>query len=285
MSDLNKTQMLDPNRTQMISAPTLDVTATIKPVQCPVCKTFNPGGMMFCSDCGLIFERALDGDAFGAPSIQLPVLVSSEGVEFVVRVGETVFGRQGDALINDDRVSRQHCSISLQNGVIEVKDLGSTNGTKVDGARLVPNEPRQIVEGAKLSLGGFELTLAMPGAANATLMASTGKTVALTVAPQANNCSAKLTGDTGTFDLKFGSNSFGRKSGNDVVIADPFVSGSHGIIEVEDSGIYLTDTGSTNGTVVNDAKLNANIRTLIGPDDVIKLGQLEFKIERITPES
>lgn len=285
MSDLNKTQMLDPNRTQMISAPTLDVTATIKPVQCPVCKTFNPGGMMFCSDCGLIFERALDGDAFGAPSIQLPVLVSSEGVEFVVRVGETVFGRQGDALINDDRVSRQHCSISLQNGVIEVKDLGSTNGTKVDGERLVPNEPRQIAEGAKLSLGGFELTLAMPGAANATLMASTGKTAALTVAPQANSCSAKLTGDTGTFDLKFGSNSFGRKSGNDVVIADPFVSGSHGIIEVEDSGIYLTDTGSTNGTVVNDAKLNANIRTLIGPDDVIKLGQLEFKIERITPES
>ena len=70
MNDPNKTQMgtapvLDPNRTQMGSVvdpnrtimgggPSLNATQTIKPVQCPVCKTFNPVGVAWCVDCGLI---------------------------------------------------------------------------------------------------------------------------------------------------------------------------------------------------------------------------------------
>ena len=77
LGDPNKTQMgfgpnADPNRTLMVTGPQLNVTQTIKPVQCPVCKMYNPAGVIYCVDCGLIFERALDGDAFGAPAIQVP---------------------------------------------------------------------------------------------------------------------------------------------------------------------------------------------------------------------
>ena len=73
-------------------------------------------------------------------------------------------------------------------------------------------------------------------------------------------------------------NSFGRKAENDVQIADPYVSGRHGTIEVADDGIYITDTGSSNGTLLNDAKLVPNIRTQMQPDDVIRLGSKEFRV-------
>jgi pSer/pThr/pTyr-binding forkhead associated (FHA) protein len=41
----------------------------------------------------------------------------------------------------------------------------------------------------------------------------------------------------------------------------------------------LTDTGSTNGTMLNDAKLVPNMRTTLAPDDVIRLGSMEFRIK------
>src|SRR5215207_5215330 len=97
-SDPNRTQlgappMLDPNKTMMGTAPTLNATITIKPTQCPICKTFNPAGVMFCIDCGLIFDRALPGDAFGAPAVQLPVLVDGSGREHPIRPGSSMVGR------------------------------------------------------------------------------------------------------------------------------------------------------------------------------------------------
>ena len=88
---------VDPNRTVMGTAPSLNATQTIKPVQCPICKTFNPAGMMFCIECGLIFDRALPDDAFGAPVVRLPVLVeASSGREHPVRRGVNIVGREGD---------------------------------------------------------------------------------------------------------------------------------------------------------------------------------------------
>src|SRR5947209_11226435 len=107
-ADPNRTQLsaaptLDPNKTMMGNAPTLNATITIKPTQCPVCKTFNPAGVMFCVECGLIFDRALPADAFGAPAIQLPVLVETTGREHAIRPGENAIGREGDILLPDPR--------------------------------------------------------------------------------------------------------------------------------------------------------------------------------------
>src|SRR5437868_6193470 len=97
-SDPNRTMMgaapsLDPNKTMMGAAPTLNATQIIKPVQCPICKAFNPAGVMFCVECGLIFDRALPDDAFGAPAIQLPQLVEQSGREHPIRPGLTAIGR------------------------------------------------------------------------------------------------------------------------------------------------------------------------------------------------
>ncbi|MCB8932418.1 MAG: FHA domain-containing protein [Fimbriimonadaceae bacterium] len=284
-SDPNRTQLgappsADPNRTMMGTAPTLNATQTIKPIQCPVCKTFNPAGVMFCVECGLIFDKALPDDAFGAPAVQLPVLVDSSGREHPLRPGTNVLGREGDVLVADARASRRHAQVSSEEGVLTIEDLGSTNGTLVNGEKLEPGSSRKLENGDKLSLGGVELVLSQPGQATATAAIPSNKTAAIPSAPTVATSVAKLVGDGVEYPLHEGVNTFGRKSENDVAITDPYVSGRHGTIEIAEDGLFVTDTGSTNGTMLNDAKLTANMRTAITEDDVIRLGSLEFKVRR-----
>ena len=47
----------------------------------------------------------------------------------------TLVGRQErcDVRINSSRVSRCHCCLVLENGTLAVRDLSSTNGTRVNG--------------------------------------------------------------------------------------------------------------------------------------------------------
>jgi pSer/pThr/pTyr-binding forkhead associated (FHA) protein len=296
LSDANKTQMLtsdpnrtmlgDPNKTIMGTAPTLNATITIKPTQCPICKTFNPAGVMFCVDCGLIFDRALPGDAFGAPVIQLPMLVESSGREHHIRPGENTVGREGDIMLSDGRASRRHASIFNENDVLSLQDLGSTNGTKLNGTKLVGDEKKTLNAGDTLSFGGIELKLSLPGekGGNTTQVFASNKTAAIAAAPQKEVAPALLVGEGKELPLKVGQNVFGRKAENDIQIADPYVSGKHGIIEIAEDGIYITDIGSTNGTMLNDAKLGPNMRTSMTPDDVIRLGSMEFMVKLNAPK-
>lgn len=285
-SDPNRTMLgsaptLNPNKTMMGTAPSLQATQTIKPTQCPICKTFNPAAVMFCVECGLIFERALPADAFGAPAIQLPILVDSTGKEHPVRPGQNTIGREGDILLSDARASRRHAQVTSGPDGIYLEDLGSTNGTKLNGQALAAGERRNLSGGDKLSIGGIELTFALPGSGggNTTQVFTSNKTASMTAAPVKEVPPAKFVGEGKEFALRKGGNSLGRKSDNDVCIPEPFVSGKHGLIEVTDQGVYFTDLGSTNGTLLNDAKLAPNIRTSVSPEDVIKLGSLEFVIK------
>jgi pSer/pThr/pTyr-binding forkhead associated (FHA) protein len=297
MRDANKTRMLtadpnrtllgtdprlDPNKTMMGAAPSLNATQTIKPVQCPVCKTFNPAGVIFCVDCGLIFDRALPDDAFGAPAVQLPIMVESSGKEQPLRPGTSSVGREGDLVISDGRVSRVHAQFHNVAGQISLEDLGSTNGTKVDGQPLTKGQRKDLTGSEKISFGGVEVRLSLPGApkGDATQVFASNKTAAISAPPKKEVAPASLVGNGKTIPLKAGLNTFGRRAENDVVISDPYVSGRHGVIEIEESGVYLTDTGSSNGTVLNEARLSPNMRTTLDPTDVIRLGSLEFTVVR-----
>ncbi len=291
-NDPNRTQLgtapsLDPNKTVMGTAPSLNATATIKPTQCPVCKTFNPPGVMFCIECGLIFDKALPADAFGAPAVQLPVLVDSSGREHPLRPGTSSIGREGDIQIVESRISRRHAQVTNANDQIVVEDLGSTNGTKVNGQPVNAGEKRVVKGGDTISLGGVELKLSMPGVGsggNTTQAFASNKTAAMAAAPAVEAPPAQLVGEGKELPLRNGVNSFGRKADNDVCVPDPYISGRHGQIEVTDQGIFFTDLGSTNGTMLNDAKLAPNMRTLVTPQDVIRLGSMEFQI-RVNPKS
>ncbi len=281
VTDLNRTQALsaDPNRTMMGTAPTIDATVTIKPVQCPVCKTFNPAGMMFCVDCGLIFDRSLPDDAFGAPAIQLPMLVDSSGREHPIRLGVNLVGREGDVAIPDPRISRRHAQITSGDGQFTIEDLGSTNGTTLNGTPV--KDKVGFSPGDTIAFGGAEVRLQLPGnvGAGVTQAIPSNRTTALAAPPKLEAAPAKLIVGDQIFPLQKGHNTFGRKPENAIQLSDPYVSGRHGIIEIADDGAFVTDIGSTNGTVIDDAKIPANIRTRVTPDDVIRLGSLELRIE------
>jgi len=282
--DPNRTQMgspvSDPNRTIMAGAPSLDATVTIKPVQCPVCKTFNPAGMMFCQDCGLIFDRALPGDAFGAPAVQVPVLIDGNGREYPIRPGSNSIGREGDIALPDPKVSRRHAEIAYEGDQITLTDVGSTNGTKVNDEPI--SGPTVLAEGDRVSFGGVELRLQMPGGApsGATVTLPSNKTAAMAAPPVIEAPAAFWVGEGLRVPLGLGEHTFGRKADNAIVIADPYVSGRHGVVSVSEDGVTLTDTGSTNGTLVNGDKLAPNAAVVITAETVIRLGNLEFQIER-----
>ncbi len=297
MSDANRTQMIgsDPNRTMMAPAPnfdpnktmmgsvaTINATVTIKPVQCPVCKTFNPVGVMFCVDCGLIFDRALPGDAFGAPAVQLPMLVEQSGREHPLRPGTTVVGREGDISLMDSRISRRHAQIHNNDGALSLEDLGSSNGTSVNGRSITVGEKVALAGGDRISFAGLEVAIQLPGVGggNTTQAFGGNKTAAISAAPQKQTSPAILTWDGKEFPLKLGLNTFGRKTDNDVAIVDPYISGKHGTIEILEDGIYVTDIGSTNGTSLNESRLSPNMRTLMSESDVIQIGAISLHIKR-----
>lgn len=71
-----------------------------------------------------------------------------------------VIGRSSenaDLVVNDARVSRAHCRLRLTDGGLTVEDLGSTNGTFLNDARLQPQQPHAVGSGDRVKLGSVEL--------------------------------------------------------------------------------------------------------------------------------
>ena len=83
------------------------------------------------------------------------------GKAYALDKGEINIGRDvnNEVVINDAEVSRNHARIIIQGNSCVIEDLGSTNGTFVDGQRLTG--PHILTLGQKISLGenvslGFE---------------------------------------------------------------------------------------------------------------------------------
>jgi two-component system cell cycle response regulator len=66
---------------------------------------------------------------------------------------ELVVGRRDDAdlSIRDDGISRRHAAIRVEGERAVIRDLGSANGTWVDGARV---EEATLVDGSRVAIGG-----------------------------------------------------------------------------------------------------------------------------------
>jgi pSer/pThr/pTyr-binding forkhead associated (FHA) protein len=70
----------------------------------------------------------------------------------------------------------------------------------------------------------------------------------------------------------------GRAPDNDVVVGDPATSGHHGRIEVRNGFFWISDLGSTNGTLVNGEPV---IEKQLADGDKIAIGQsmIRFTLE------
>ncbi len=75
------------------------------------------------------------------------------------------------------------------------------------------------------------------------------------------------------FPIDKDSISIGRKHGNDIQLNDLTVSGRHALIVTMGEHTYVDDLGSTNGTLLNGARV---AKTLIKHGDVIQIGNYQF---------
>ncbi|HLJ57294.1 MAG TPA: FHA domain-containing protein [Chthonomonadaceae bacterium] len=288
---------------------------------CPVCKSTTPLMDPFCGDCGFLLASA-PAEPIVAPVEEAPAgaLVDSQsGRRFRLRAGVNTLGRQGtDILVNEGTVSRNHATITVENGAATIEDLGSSNGTKVGDQRLSPNQPTTATSGTPLRFGNWNVvldlagaagtqepapaTIAMPAAeADRTLVSSafseeqTFAAAELVEPPAAEPPMAavepvsggavvgllrRIEGAGDDITITEGVITIGRRPENTVVLTgDPYVSGRHAQIVTDSTGVYLEDVGSTNGTVLNGAKVAPNERLPLAEGDELHIGNSKYRIE------
>jgi len=88
--------------------------------------------------------------------------------EIILPVGEHVLGRSGDAsiLVDEAGVSRHHARITIGTHSATLLDLGSKNGTVVNGT--VIEGPVKLTDGAVIMLGATALTFRIVEAISST---------------------------------------------------------------------------------------------------------------------
>ncbi len=104
-----------------------------------------------------VATRALQGRESGV-GLQL-VVMSGSAKGTARRVGERLrIGKapDNDLILSDDTVSRHHCELTRAADGLRVRDLGSTNGTKVQGARI---SEAVVQPGAVLKVGEIEIAV------------------------------------------------------------------------------------------------------------------------------
>ena len=154
----------------------------------PICAHDNLEGVFFCEECGQPFvktpgvqptthftpeqvaaassTRIAWGTARFGPSseIMLHFKDNPESIK-VEPIDELLLGRSdpdsGTAInvdltpfgAGDCGVSRRHAAIRRGEDTLTLVDLGSTNGTQLNGQRLLPNQPRVLRDGDEIRLG------------------------------------------------------------------------------------------------------------------------------------
>ena len=215
--------------------------------------------------------------------------------------GPLIIGRKrGDFLIEDPQVSGTHAQIVPRDDGWVLQDLGSTNGSLVDG-RLVREEV--LRPGTEISIGATRMVLfvglsesardEIPGAGGHAEVAwlmdeelveipegpKTTDVIDLNLRlPPGLNALVEATSgvDLGrTWRFTRGSATIGRKTG-EVPLSDLEVSRRHAVVEIFGRDmIFVRDLGSTNGTYHNGRRVGmARLRS----GDTVGIGKTVLKL-------
>jgi hypothetical protein len=151
-------------------------------LKCPACGRVSRTGTLVCPNCGEIFEvgsetLVLDGNGNLVNRKSWPkgealvagqklVVFEIDGVRLALPVAEVLsVGRTSPN--SEDRpdidlcafdaqrkgVSRHHVTITRKELLLYVSDAGSSNGTWLNGHRLIPHAKRVLRNGDELQLG------------------------------------------------------------------------------------------------------------------------------------
>lgn len=165
-------------------------------IKCPFCEAEQVANTIFCSECGVYLledERrgteALELDSIkwgdeplshpeatklGTGILAVRLKICDSGREFEASLSKAIHLGRLDATsevfpevdLTDDNglekgVSRRHARIFKRDGNIVVEDLGSINGTFVNGKRLAPYLPELLNDGDQLLLGNLAIDIMM----------------------------------------------------------------------------------------------------------------------------
>jgi pSer/pThr/pTyr-binding forkhead associated (FHA) protein len=159
-----------------------------------------------------------------------------------------------DVVVPHDFVSTRHCRLSQTATGFLLEDLGSTNGTFLNGERL--SAPRPVTPRDTITLGQ---KVAMPW-----------PPAALAAAPSAP-APPPPNGRVITI---------GRTPDNDVVLDYPMVSTRHARIVVDGPSMTIEDLGSTNGTFLGSLDRRIT-RSPLHPSDTVYFGTQPFPASRL----
>ena len=96
---------------------------------------------------------------------------------------EVIIGRDdADVVIDDAEVSRRHAAVRRLPGALEVEDLGSSNGTFIDGERI--EGAIRVGDGARIGLGDTVLEVEGVSAAQPTVVTARQVTIVSDLRPR-----------------------------------------------------------------------------------------------------
>lgn len=106
-------------------------------------------------------QRAVSAEPYGAPHVLVLAVVEGAAIDRALRVTrlESIVGRGDDAdvRIEDDEASKHHCRVRFDGGVATVADLGSLNGTLLNGRPIPEGTARRVRHLDEITVGNTRL--------------------------------------------------------------------------------------------------------------------------------
>ena len=165
-------------------------------ITCPNCGNKELHGALFCQECGAQFPKSNGDNTLDVemspelavrkeaglkppsagnlhspyPEAILTLHILGKGAFIpIIEEGEIVLGRssEGQPVLPDidlvpfqafeAGVSRIHAAIQVRKDAIMIADLGSFNGTSVNGIKVAPHETRPLNDGDLVCLGKLKI--------------------------------------------------------------------------------------------------------------------------------
>ncbi|UCH86910.1 MAG: FHA domain-containing protein [Dehalococcoidia bacterium] len=214
-------------------------------------------------------------------------LASGQKEEFALAKASVTIGRAAinDIVLGDSKVSRVHARLQYSDEGLSLIDLGSANGTRVNG---LPIERVAVAPGDIIELGDStllyetgpptiepEVTLIDSQAdVEATL---TGATLSMTLSDtHGPRLAVHTPNKTWEIPLVSDALTIGRHSNSDIALDDPRVSRRHAQIECRRGAFTIRDLNSANGIWLGKQRVDEHT---LQDGDTIRVGgaQLVFK--------
>jgi ABC-2 type transport system ATP-binding protein len=220
------------------------------------------------------------------PQLTLAIIEGREAERELAVTTVAVIGRDPgvDLVITDSDVSARHASVTPLDAGFTIEDLGSTNGTFVNGRRITA--AHEVGPGDRIQLGGTVLEVrgevapaapAAPDPAQAAFPAvQVTRVKQIPTLPMLVFLAGQLQGNRIPAGAQL---VVGRELGAaDVILdRDSGVSRRHAAFSPAGGGLTIQDMGSTNGTLVNGRRLTGTAALQTG--DRVQIGDTVIEVQ------